>query len=126
MTALEVFVNGHQVCLAGVGEEGVLSAIVDWVNSPHSEAATNLSVGGLDSNTGEHLHWDVPSIGIGAEVLVRVVEASVVDPPGRRYRLQGQSAIEEIREHLGDLVERTTEEERQQLLRELIQRLESH
>src|SRR5438067_12590871 len=108
MIALEVLVNGHQVCLAGVGEQGVLSAMVDWADSPHSESEINLSVGGLDSNTGEHLHWDAPSVGIGTEVLVRVVEATVVDPPARRYPLQGQSAIEEVREHLGDLMERTT------------------
>jgi hypothetical protein len=125
MVALEVFVNGDRVCLAGVGEKGILSAIIDWADSPHGESETSLSVSGLDSSTGEHLHWNVPSVGMATEVLARFVDASVVDSPAKRYQLQGQSAIEEIREHLDDLMERTTVEEREQLLRELIQRLKS-
>ena len=125
MKALEVFINGHRLCLAGVGKNGVLSTIVNWTSTDNLGIHDcDMSVGGMDCDTGEHLHWNVPSIGVGTEVLVRIVEAENVDPPDRGVSPRGQSAVEEVREHFGDLVERTTEEERKVLLRELIQQLE--
>ena len=86
MKALEVFINGHRVCLAGVGDDGVLNAIVNSIGNPKREDDIFLSVGGLDCVTDEHLRWESPSIGVGAEVLVRVIEAAEVDPPSERIR----------------------------------------
>jgi hypothetical protein len=125
MVALEVVLNGERACLAGVGAKGGIHVLIDWADSPNNESETSLSVSGFDSSTGEYLNWGVPSICLGTEILVRFVDVAIVDPSSKRYHLQGQSAIEEIREHLQDLSERTTAEERKQLLRELIQRLES-
>ena len=58
MKALEVFINGHRVCLAGVGDDGVLNAIVNWVGGPDRDQDFFLQVGGLDSRADEHLRWE--------------------------------------------------------------------
>jgi hypothetical protein len=125
MVALQVDVNGERACLAGVGAKGGMHVLIDWADSPHSDSETSLSVSGFDSSTGEYLHWGVPPVCMGTEILVRFVDVAIVDPPTKRYQLQGQSVIEEIREHLDDLTERTIAEECEELLRELIRRLES-
>jgi hypothetical protein len=51
MKAFEVFINGHRLCLAGVGDNGVLSAIVNWVGGPARDEHIFLSLGGLDSGS---------------------------------------------------------------------------
>jgi hypothetical protein len=124
MKALEVFINGHRLCLAGVGEDGVMSAIVTWAGGPEREGDIFLSVGGLDSPADEHLRWNVPTIGVGTEILVRVAEATSVDPPDDRTRSERPTTPEQIRESLRDLCEELTDDERRQLLRELIAGLE--
>lgn len=96
MKAFEVFINGHRLSLIGVGDAGVLTAIVNWVGRPDPERDLFLSLGGLDRHSNEHLRWNVPSISVGAEVLVRVVEAPVVDPPDSRYRSEKQDRVGNI------------------------------
>jgi hypothetical protein len=125
MIAFEVFINGHRICLAGVGNDGVLNAIVNWAGRSDSVGDTFLRVGGLDSITHEFLRWNVPSIGVGAEILVKVVEASSVDPPDQRYRDDRATALEEWRGILQQITEQLTQDERQQLLRELIADLQA-
>jgi hypothetical protein len=81
MIAFEVFINGHRICLAGVGNDGVLNAIVNWLGRPNSKEKIRLHVAGSDWITDESLRWIVPSIGVGAEILVKVVEANSADLP---------------------------------------------
>jgi hypothetical protein len=123
MKAFEVFINGHRLCLAGVGDDGVLHAIVNWVGGPDREDIS-LSIGGLDSVTDEHLRWKAPTIGVGTEVLVRVVETTSVDPPNERVRSSMPTTLDQYRECLRDFSERMTEDERQELLKELVADLE--
>jgi len=124
MTAFEVFINGHRVCLAGVGENGVLAAIVNWIGGPDKAETFRLSVSGLDTSTDEHLTWKVPTIGVGAEVLVRVLESSSVDLPHNRKPSKRPTTLEEYRKCLQDFTERLSEGERQELLEELVADLE--
>jgi hypothetical protein len=84
MKAFEVLINGHHVCLAGIGGDGVLTAIVNWVGDRSNRENMFLSVGGLDGTTDEYTDWAVPTIGVGAEITIRVVEATTVDPPTAR------------------------------------------
>lgn len=120
MIAFEVFINGHRVCLAGAGNDGVLNTIVNWVGRPSSVEEVFLRVGGLDCITDEYLRWNVPSIGVGAEIIVKVVEADSVDPPDQRYRFEMPTTLEKYRDCLHQFKEQLTEDERQQLLRELL------
>lgn len=123
MEAFEVQINGHRLCLAGVAD-GVLSVILNCVGGPERGRDLDLHVGGLDRGSDEHLRWPVPSIGVGAEVLVRVVEAAVVDPPEERYRSERPSTLEQYRDCLRQFSARLTGDERRQLVRELVADLE--
>ena len=125
MKALEVFINGHRVCLAGVGDDGVLNAIVNSIGNPKREDDIFLSVGGLDCVTDEHLRWESPSIGVGAEVLVRVIEAAEVDPPSERIRYEKKTCVDEYRQHLRECSGCLTPDERRQLIQELIAELQA-
>jgi hypothetical protein len=86
--AFVVRVNGKRLCTAGVGPDGVLTAIVNWVGGgPRRDAEGDIGfhVGGLDSRTGEHLNYTTPRLRVGDKVSVEIVEAEVVDPEARRY-----------------------------------------
>ena len=124
MTAFEVFINGHHLCLAGVGDNGGLHAIINCVGGSGRDENIWLSLGGLDYSTDEHLSWNVPTIGVGAEVLIRVVEATSVDLPYERHHSEMPSILEQYRKCLQDFGERLSEGERQELLKDLVADLE--
>jgi hypothetical protein len=80
MRALEVFVNGQRVCLAGIECDGVMSAHVARVIGGQGRVEKiHLHVGGLED--GVHSTWSVPPVGVGDEVTIRIVNAPAVDPP---------------------------------------------
>jgi hypothetical protein len=80
MTAFEIYLNGKKLCVAGTGDDGVLSAIVDCV-SRSREYRLELAVGGLVSAKQNHLRWENRVLQVGDEVIVRIVETAKVDPP---------------------------------------------
>ena len=51
MRAFRIYLNGKKLCLAGIGDDGVLSAIVNWVATDR-EGDLFLHVGGLLSPSG--------------------------------------------------------------------------
>lgn len=85
MQAFRVDLNGKRICVAGVGEHGVLSAIVDYVGDGRS-SELHLAVGGLFTATEEHAEWKRLDLKVGDKVVVTVVETDSVDKPGKRYR----------------------------------------
>jgi hypothetical protein len=85
MIAFVVSVNGHQVCTIGVGESGVLGAHVSWTGRPGEQGDLDLSIGGLDTQTDEHVRWPhPPEIKVGDSVTIQVVETHTVDAPTDR------------------------------------------
>jgi hypothetical protein len=107
MICFEVYVNGKRVCLAGVGETGVLSGILTWVkrgpHQAHEDAGEDdipdedvtLHVGGLGQHGKDalHLDWADEDLNVGDEVLLRIVERDKCDPP------------EDARTNIAELVE---------------------
>ena len=84
MYAFKVSLNGKKLCLAGVGERGVL-AIVNWVAR---DRGTDLfmEVGGLANE--EHVAWiKQKHLRVGDEIRVKIVEAGSVDKPVERRRI---------------------------------------
>jgi hypothetical protein len=90
MTVFDIYVNGRKVCRAGVGEEGVLSAVVTWVKLTGAAAQTarrmrkagletRLHVGGLAGGT--HRRWPGRMLSVGDRVSIRVATANSFDPP---------------------------------------------
>ncbi len=86
MRAFKVYLNGKRLCLAGIGDDGVLTADVGSVVGRGRDELW-LGVGGLISPDGEHVRWqERRQLREGDEVRIKVVEAEVVDKPRRRYR----------------------------------------
>jgi hypothetical protein len=95
MLAFEVSVNGEVVCVAGLDEYGVLTAILSWVRrrpdaefKPDSEEL-EFSVSGLASdarNDAEHLDWLKRELRVGDIVSLRVIEIERADEPAMRKR----------------------------------------
>ncbi|HUR19379.1 MAG TPA: hypothetical protein VMZ90_01135 [Vicinamibacterales bacterium] len=95
MTVLDVFVNDRKMCRAGVGRDGVLTAIVNWVKLTGEAAGTarrldqpgeemRLHVGGLRKDT--HLSWVEQQLKVGDRVSVVVGRSRVADLPAREKR----------------------------------------
>lgn len=83
MRAFEVYLNGKRLCLAGIGDNGVLSAIVDHlVGDGHSRSYFH--IGGLDGETDEFVDWGRRRLKVGDEIRVKIVEAASVDRPKKR------------------------------------------
>jgi hypothetical protein len=87
MRAFEVYLNDNKLCLAGIGDDGVLTAIVNWVTG-HGRAESFLEVGGLDSSKNEHVKWiNHKPLRAGDEILIRAVETTLADKPRKRHRI---------------------------------------
>jgi len=103
MIAFEVFRNNERLCVAGVGDFGVLTACVTWVAhrpekierwkteglSEQQPTDLNLQVGGLRDDAGAaalHMRWTDAVIRVGDEIKIHVVDASRVDAAGTEYR----------------------------------------
>jgi hypothetical protein len=85
MRAFQVELNGKRICTAGVGADGVLTAILDYVGGERGDRLS-LSVGGLTSPAHEHVIWRQVGLKVGDLVAVKVVEAESIDKPRKRYR----------------------------------------
>lgn len=86
MRAFEVHLNKKKLCLAGIGENGVLTAIVDYA-SGNGRDEIALTVGGLFSLQDEHVRWvKRRKLRVGDKILVKVVDTESVDKPTERRR----------------------------------------
>jgi hypothetical protein len=86
MLAFEISLNGKKLCVAGIGDHGVLVAGVDWVVKGE-EGDLFLSVSGLVSPADEHVDWiSQEQLKVDDEVRVRIVETTQPDEPAKRYR----------------------------------------
>lgn len=80
MIAIEVTLNGERLCSAGVGTEGVLTAILTWVRRRGEDnEECSLSVGGMKSST--HVRWLQEDLRVGDEVGIKILDRTEVDSP---------------------------------------------
>jgi hypothetical protein len=94
MRAFKVLLNGKKLCLAGIGDDGVLSAIVNWVGGGRGPADLFLLVGGLVSPAQEHVRWvRQKPLRVGDEIRVKIIDATLVDHPIERYAANSASNI---------------------------------
>jgi hypothetical protein len=85
--AFEVHLNGERLCLAGIGNDGVLNTMVDCVETEESSRRElRLRVGGLISPLSEHVTWIKRDVSVGDEICVRIVQVDRVDEPIHRLR----------------------------------------
>lgn len=99
MICFEVMINGKKICTAGVGDAGVLSALLTFVKRPKGSEETqgnqdqgksesiDLRVGGIanvDPETSEHVDWLHQYLSVGDEISIKVIEAAKCDPPSSK------------------------------------------
>ena len=98
MIAFDVFLNRKKLARAGVGSDGVLTAMTTWVRRqasrtggkrrPPSGTATSASASAgtdqLMSDVGEHLKWEDRKLKPGDVLTIKVINAARVDEPRRR------------------------------------------
>jgi hypothetical protein len=114
MIAFEVHRNNQKVCVAGVGDSGVLLAAVCWfaqsaetVERVKAEGSADaepfdlrLDVGGLRNDRPGDGSFDTKwvqdaSLQIGDEVRIRLIEATEVDPPTSEHRRDSVRDLEQ-------------------------------
>jgi hypothetical protein len=136
MLCFEVSLNGSKLCTAGVGGDGVLTAILSWAGSSRPEWSArkpDLHVGGLVGSV--HVGWLSESsleLEVGDEVSIQVVESEDADEPLRRtdssdpevarrnrYFLYQQYKLEFEHEHGGGTPEELSPEEAKAIRRRL-------
>jgi len=100
MRAFEICLNGEKLCIAGIGEDGVLSAIISWVTGK-SGADLHLYLGGLINPGKEHVSWiEHRNLSVGDVIQVKVVEGNSVDEPTRRTTDETAKALEDRKEYV--------------------------
>lgn len=107
MLAYEVAVNGERVTRAGIADWAVMSVIVSMVRGDSGDHIDyTLNIGGLSRDRqdhAEHVRWKTPTIAIGSEIQIKIVECDHPDAPTKRYRCdrevqESSFTEEEIRE----------------------------
>ena len=87
MIAFEVYVNGEKLCTAGIGDLGVLSAILSWTRvlteSNKPEESLDLAISGLDSSTERYPKWLRKPVAVGDAIRIQIVNSDLVDLPIR-------------------------------------------
>ena len=93
MICFEVQINGEKICRAGIGEFGVLTSGIAWVNNRQQRSdeddvkSVSLNVGGLtipESDTGEFVTWVREELKVGDQVRMIIVDAVDADEPVER------------------------------------------
>src|ERR1700757_2336447 len=89
MIAFEIQLNNQKLCRAGIGDSGVLSAIVTRAATTTATGTRNeslfLDVGGLITPEGKHVSWiNQKTLVVGDEIQISIVEAGSVDEHRRR------------------------------------------
>ena len=104
MTIFDVYLNDRKCCRAGVGADGVLTAIVNWVKlkGPAARRArrlrqpveeSRLHVGGLAKGT--HRSWLERDLTVGDCVAIVIGKAGAVDRPLSQRSLMSSPAKRE-------------------------------
>jgi hypothetical protein len=91
MICFEVSLNGEKLRIAGIGETGVLNAILSFVGKEtprgESEGQTvrlRLNVGGLrtdEDGVASHLDWVSRYVSVGDEIRLKIIESEESDEP---------------------------------------------
>ena len=98
MIAFDVFLNRKKLARAGVGSDGVLTAMVTWVRrrspptngkrrQPQWERDLSFTLAGYRSTNaevGEHFKWEDRKLKPGDVLTIKVIAAVRVDEPKRR------------------------------------------
>jgi len=105
MRAFQVRLNGKRICLAGIGDDGVLSTTITYTPFGRRRE-TRLYVGGLVLPQDEHVSWKRMFLRVGDEVRLKVVEANTVDKPPVRYPRDRAAEAKAEKRHFRELAKK--------------------
>jgi hypothetical protein len=121
MIVFEVQINEQTVCTAGVGDLGVLTAILKWVkrepnNCPDGLAIEEWSAEELDLSIGgsvghgkhghEFLDWvRAQRVSLGDEIRIKILDQPDCDPPAAKRIETSEFVQERKREYFEELKE---------------------
>jgi hypothetical protein len=98
MRAFEVGLNGKRVCVAGIGDDAVLTIIANHL-TPSGD--THFSVSGLDCMRNEYPWWvSGRKLKPGDELSIRVVESEAIDRPKRRMPRDAAEELKQSEAHV--------------------------
>ncbi|MGH9907867.1 MAG: hypothetical protein ACRD8U_20045 [Pyrinomonadaceae bacterium] len=113
MICFQIDVNNETVCTAGIGEFGVLTATISWVQNRDQTSKNRrqvlgiaLNVGGLTdhaSGEDEFMEWIKKRLSVGDEVRLRIVEAAECDEPSERSRRDPHEQVDKAREYYEEI-----------------------
>lgn len=90
MLTYEVTVDGDHVARAGITDWAVMSAIVGMVRDDTSDNVDyRLSISGMTrdrEDLAHHVRWRMPTITVGSEIVIKIVESDQPDAPTKRFR----------------------------------------
>jgi len=99
MRAFEIYLNGERrLCLAGVGNEGVFTAIIEWQGG--DEEHIHLDVGGLPIPEEEYVTWQDRTLSVGDDVRIRIIDSDNVDTPIERFPTNAKRDIQAQKRYL--------------------------
>jgi hypothetical protein len=105
MKAFEVFLNGERLCLAGLAGRCVLTVIIDHVKGKVDPVDDlGLHVGGLISDTDEHVIWSRAQLNTDDEVRVRILESDSADEPTKRVLRDSEEDLEQRKAYVRAVV----------------------
>jgi hypothetical protein len=80
MRAFEVHLNGKRLCVAGIGDNGVLTAHIAHLVGQYKNEL-RLEVGGLSLPFKEYVTWNRRKLKVGDEVRITIIETTASDSP---------------------------------------------
>ena len=116
MRAFVLYLNDKKLCTAGVGDQGVLTAIVDWVRrkgprtlsrrSNSVEEELGVSLEGLITSTSEHVRWRRQRLDVGDEVRIRIVETESVEKPAHREKRDRRRELRQQKTYVREMAKK--------------------
>jgi len=101
MRAFEVQLNGKRLCVAGIGDNGVLTAYIAYLVGQYKNEL-RLDVSGLNSSTQDYVTWSKRKLKVGDEVRIKIIETTVIDRHVTSIDLPKERVGEDPKEEIRD------------------------
>ena len=99
MRAFAVSLNAKRLCVAGIGDNGVLTAHIAHLVGQYKNEL-RLDVSGLNSSTQDYVTWSKRKLKVGDEVLIKIIETKSSDRPTTSIDLPKESVREDPKEEI--------------------------
>jgi hypothetical protein len=107
MICFQVEINGEKLCIAGVGEYGVLTTVLSYVRNREQghleeKAQAELKVGGtmsLKDSVDENVEWNGKSLTVGDEIRIVITDHLQPDHPTQRATRDPALELEKTKAH---------------------------